>query len=121
MLGSDPFGDFDGDGYSNLQEMWDGTDPRDGQGVSPGPIAAMNLPVLIIQTSVEGHVTLAWNWPEAYMNKVEFQILSTPALDVPATPQALSPIHLGGGIFSAVIPNPGTAAHFFKIVLQLRF
>ena len=121
MLGSDPFGDFDDDGYSNLQEMFDGTDPRDGQGVPAGPIAALNLPVLIIQTSAEGHVTLAWNWPEAYMNKVEFQILSTPALDVAATPRALSPIHLGGGIFSAVIPNPGTPAHFFKIVLQLRF
>jgi hypothetical protein len=120
MVGSDPFGDDDGDGYSNLQEMLEGTDPHDGLGVPVVPIAGLNLPALNIETSVEGDVMLEWFWPEAYIGKVQFQILSTPDLNLAAVSQAITPLHQGGGIFRALIPNPGTEAQFFKIVLQLR-
>jgi hypothetical protein len=120
MLGSDPFGDEDGDGYSNLQEMFEGTDPRDGVGVPPVPMAALDFPALSIEPAAKGDVMLQWYWPEAYLSKVQFQILSTPDLNLAPTPQILAPIHQGGGILQAVIPNPGTGARFFKIVLQLQ-
>jgi hypothetical protein len=120
MLGGDPFADDDGDGYSNLQEMFEGTDPHDGLGIPVGPIAALNLPSLKIEPAGGGGVTVEWFWPEAYLGKVQFQILSTIDLNIDPTVQPLTPFHRGGGVLNAVIPNPGTGAQFFKVVLQLR-
>ena len=60
MLGSDPFGDDDKDGYSNLQEMMEGTDPHDTAGAPPVPVAKLNVPVLNIEQPAAGAVTLAW-------------------------------------------------------------
>jgi hypothetical protein len=119
-MAGDPFGDDDGDGYSNLQEMFEGTDPHDGLGVPVGPIAALDLPALNIEPSAGGGVTLEWFWPEAYLGKVQFQILSTTDLNIDPTLQPLTPVHQGGGVLHAVVPNTGTGAQFFKVVLQLR-
>jgi Bacterial TSP3 repeat len=121
MIGSDPFGDDDGDGYSNLQEMFEGTDPHDGLGVPSVPMASLALPVLNIEASAGGEARLDWFWPEAYLNKVQFQILSTPDLNLPPTLQPIQATHQGGGVFEAVIPNQGGEAQFFKVVLQLHF
>ncbi len=120
MLGSDPFGDADADGYSNLQEMFEGTDPHDGLGVPTGPIAMLSLPVLDIEASPAGDVLLEWNWPQAYMNKVTFQLLATPDLNQPSALQPIVPVHVGGDRFNILVPSPGTGAHFFTIRLQLR-
>jgi hypothetical protein len=121
MLGSDPFGDEDGDGYTNLQEMLDGSDPDDGLGIPPVPIAALNLPTLAIESSPEGEVMLQWFWPEAYMSKVQFQILSTQDLSLAPTPEVITPLHQGGGIFRATVANPGTGTQFFQVALRLQF
>jgi hypothetical protein len=120
MLGSDPFADEDDDGYSNLQEMFDGTDPNDRMGVPPGPRAALSLPALTIVPSAGGGLVLQWQWPEAYLSKVQFRILSTTDLNIAPSPQTLTPVYQGGGVFNAVVPNPGTGAQFFKVVLQLQ-
>jgi hypothetical protein len=120
MLGADPFGDDDGDGYTNLQEMWDGSDPLDRMGRPAGPIAALAPPMLNMEISPEGSVTLAWFWPEAYAGKVQFQVLSTPDLSLALTPQLVVPIHQGGGVFNALIPNPEGGTRFYRVMLQLQ-
>ena len=119
MLGSDPFGDSDGDGYSDLQEMFEGTDPLDGQGVPPAGMAMLQLPSLIIETSLGGDVQLEWFWPEAYADEVEVSVLSTFDLNVEPVKQPIIPVHQGGGIWTATLPNPGTEQHYYSIVLQL--
>jgi hypothetical protein len=118
-LGGDPFGDDDNDGYNNLQEMMEGTDPRDGAGQPGVPIAQINLPALDIQPATEGGLALEWFWPEAYLHKVQFQIISTPDLNLAPTTRAVTPVHQGGGVLRVVVPNPGET-QFFKVVLQLR-
>jgi hypothetical protein len=121
-MGGDPFADEDADGYNNLQEMMEGTDPRDGLGVPSVPIAALQLPALDIEPTGagSGELALEWTWPEAYVGKVQFQIVATTNLSLPPTIRPLTPVHVGGGLHRVVVPNPG-GTQFFKIVLQLRF
>jgi hypothetical protein len=119
LPGADPFGDEDGDGYTNLQEMFEGTDPLDGLGVPPVPRAMLKLPALAIETSADGTVLLEWDWPHAYMNKVTFQLLATSDLGQAPVLQPIEPVHQGADRFTILIPNQGTGARFFVIRLQL--
>jgi len=119
-LGGDPFGDSDGDGYSDLQEMFEGTDPLDGLGFPAAAMAKMALPLLIIETSPGGEVKLEWEWPEAYADQVEVLVWSTSDLNQPPMLQPVTPVHLGGDLFTVTLPNPGTAQHFYSIALQLK-
>ncbi|HSH15147.1 MAG TPA: thrombospondin type 3 repeat-containing protein, partial [Verrucomicrobiae bacterium] len=91
-LGADPFGDTDGDGYSDLQEMFEGTDPLDGKGVPPVPMANLALPLLIIETSLGGDVQLEWEWPEAYADKVQVLVWTTSDLNQAPALQPAAPV-----------------------------
>ncbi|HWN96693.1 MAG TPA: hypothetical protein VNT99_16815, partial [Methylomirabilota bacterium] len=63
MFGADPFGDHDGDGYSNLQEMFEGSDPTDGMGMPALPPADLSPPQVEIEITPGGAIHLAWSWP----------------------------------------------------------
>jgi hypothetical protein len=80
----------------------------------------LNLPSLSIGTSAAGEAMLEWFWPEGYLGKVQFQILSTSDLNLVPMPQLIVPLHQGGGILRATIPNPGTETQFFRVAIQLR-
>ncbi len=121
MLGSDPFGDLDKDGYTNLQEMFEGTDPRDGLGVPDVPIAAMSPPALQIQPAPDGSAVLEWFWPEAYQHRVQFHVLATTDLSAPPVSQPLVPVPRGQGRLSVSLGSPGPENRFFTIRMQLLF
>ena len=53
------------------------------------------------------------------MSKVQFQIVSTPDLNLAPTTKPITPVHLGGGVHRVIVPNPG-GTQFFKVVLLLR-
>ena len=65
-------------------------------------------------------MALEWFWPDAYLGKVQFQIVATSDLNLAATAQPIAPLHQGGGVLRALLPNSGGTL-FFKLVLQLRF
>ncbi len=134
-IGADPLGDADGDGYSNIQEMWEGSDPSDRRGTPSAPIATLTLPTLHIGEIPDdaggggaggggpkgtGKTMAAeWLFSSAYADRVEFLIQATADLSQPPTTRAITPIHLGGGLYRAILPNSG-GAQFFKVRLQLK-
>jgi hypothetical protein len=120
-LGGYAFGDTDGDGYSDLQEMFEGTDPLDGLGVPPVPMAKLALPMLIIEISSGGDVQLEWEWPEEYAGKVQVSVWATSDLNLPPIQQPVTPVHLGDDLFTVTLPHHGTAQHFYSIALQLKY
>lgn len=117
--GGDPFGDTDGDGYSDLQEMLDGTDPRDRLGQPGGWPVSLAIPALAIAPDPGGSLTLEWTWPDAYLSRVQFVVVATSDLAVAPTTEPLVPTHLGDDRHRLTIPNHG-GIRFFKIGLQLK-
>ncbi|MDW8310867.1 MAG: hypothetical protein RMK20_15960, partial [Verrucomicrobiales bacterium] len=119
--GQDAFGDWDGDGYQNLQEMFEGSDPRDGLGIPGVP------PVTFARPNLEfirepGQFRLRFNWPGLYINRVLFGVKAAPSVhgpfgDVPATGPLAVP--LLPNTFDLIVPAPPAASHFYLVYVRL--
>jgi hypothetical protein len=116
---SNPLADDDGDGYSNLQEMLEGTDPRDGLNKPVGPVVDLSPPEMKIESSGDGNMLkLSWDWPEPYASKVKFKILDASDLNMSFTELGLSPVKTGGH-FELSLPNSGSGTRFFQVIVEL--
>jgi hypothetical protein len=116
---SNPLADDDGDGYSNLQELLEGTDPRDGLSKPIAPIADLSPPEMKIESDLGGSLLkLSWDWPEPYASRIKFKALATSDLGNLFTDLGINPTKTGGH-FELTLPNPGTGAHFFQIIMEL--
>ena len=94
--GQNPFADSDGDGFSNLQEMFDGTDPKDSLSHRTGSPALFAAPTL--QAGLGGtNIFVFFAWPKAYQTRMTFGVRSAPAI--------------GAGPFANIpVPAPTPAA-----------
>lgn len=118
--GLDPFGDADGDGYQNLQEMLDGSDPNDSYGRPAGPPVVFTPPVLAFQ-SAGGQVELHFLWPAAYIGRFNFGVRHTADLTQPFTDLPVSaPVQVAGDEFKITFTAPGTPQHYYYLTLSLR-
>ncbi|HZO85307.1 MAG TPA: thrombospondin type 3 repeat-containing protein, partial [Verrucomicrobiae bacterium] len=65
--GLGPFGDTDNDGYSDLQEMFEGTDPNNPGAIPLVPAADLTPPQILITSELGGtQLKLTFAWPEPY-------------------------------------------------------
>jgi hypothetical protein len=125
-LSQNGFGDADGDGYSNAEEQFVGTDPKNPLSFPPVAPANLGPPQMFVQTQPgSGTLSITWFWPAAYASKVNFQVLSTSTLGVPFTPSSLTPTQAGRGRFEVIIQvNPGPpnapATQFFQLLMSLK-
>jgi hypothetical protein len=117
----DPFADSDGDGYPDIQEMWEGTNPLDPNDFPNVPPVQFEWPLIEIGFLPGGEIELLWSWPEAYLDKIEFLVHATPDLNEPLIPVPVGIMHLGDGQVAAYLPaSPEQAtAQFFTISLAL--
>ncbi len=77
--GGVPTADSDSDGYSDVQESLEGSDPLDPSSVPSVPVTDFSLPE--IEVAITGAVVnLNWNWPSNYLSKFKFTIQSTTSL-----------------------------------------
>jgi hypothetical protein len=114
--GGEPLGDSDGDGFSNLQELLDGTDPQVAQ--SKGTEAVDLGPPAIEPGVINGDdLKLAWEYPAAYAGMVKFTIQCSDGvnewedlMEVPASP---------GGQFEVSLPLPPDPSKFYRAVMSL--
>jgi hypothetical protein len=122
-LGGDPFGDDDGDGFQNLQEMFDGTDPNDRLGHAADRVS-LGPPLIQIDPPAGGQIRLRWSWPSPYVGRIRFGLRASPGLadrfeDVPG----LSDVPNVAGQFDVTLnlPEQGPpGAYFFYVYLALR-
>jgi hypothetical protein len=118
-LSQNAFNDFDGDGFSNLQEIFDGSDPSNKNSAGT-QIVSFALPAVQLQVAPAGQVKLQFQWPAAYVNKVQFGVVGGPNLGAPFTqlPAVQSPV--GNDIVQLDLPNPGGATFFYQIFVTLK-
>ncbi len=120
FLGSvadDAAGDIDGDGISNLQEYFDGTDPKDAKSAAA---AAEDLspPALTLTDLGGGQLRLSFEFPASYAGKFSFTVLtgSDPGQGFPG--DTLVPVALGGGKYELLLT--ADAASKFFLLQQLK-
>lgn len=119
--GQNPFDDGDGDGYSNLQEMFENSDPNDPQGVPAVPIVTLGPPFMeLIPDGAQ--LRLRFNWPALYINRVLFGAKSAPDLATPfSNVSAAGPIAVPGqpDTYDLILPAPPSPSHFYLLYLSL--
>jgi hypothetical protein len=113
------FSDLDGDGFSNAQEIFDGTDPADAVSHST-TIANLALPTVQLQMSPGGPVQLLVQWPSAYVDKVQFIVLGAPGLGSSFAHLPASQSIAGSDRVELLLPNPGGTAFFYKVAIGLK-
>ncbi len=70
--------DSDGDGFSDLQEYLDGTDPAD-PGSSSSSVADLSSPGVALEISGT-NVIVIWDWPAEYADRFNFTLQTTESL-----------------------------------------
>jgi hypothetical protein len=114
-----PFADTDGDGYANVQEMLEGSDPNDVYGIPAVPAAPFAAPVLSYSEN-GGMGELTFQWPAGYVTQFDFEVRHTAAIGIPfAALPASAPVPLGGNSFKITFPLPGTPQHYYYLTVSL--
>jgi len=120
--GADPFGDWDGDGYQNLQEMFEGSDPRDPLGVPLVTRVRFDLPYVELIRDGE-QIRLRFNWPTPYIGHFLFGVKGSPELDTPFVDvPAIGPVGvpLLQDTYDLLVPVPESRTCFYLIYVALR-
>jgi len=119
-----PFGDTDGDGYTDLQEILDGSDPDNGNDVptdggSPAPVVDVTPPQLRITPTGPNTAAIEFDFPSDYVPFIEFELYRTTDLTTPFSPTGDTANHTGAGKHEQVVNQNGDA-EFYIFRMQLK-
>lgn len=118
-LGNNGAGDSDGDGYGDVQEFIDGTDPEDA-GSHGASIVNLDPPSIEITEAEGGSFVLTFNWPANYIDDFTFLLQSTTDLGDGFASEPVVPQMLGPNQFRFVLTNPGSNQKFYILQLQIQ-
>lgn len=114
-----PFGDADGDGFSNLQESLEGSHPGNPTSVPSAPPMPLQMPPVRISRS-GGNVTFQIKFPSLYGDQLHF-LLQTPGgiLSEPFIESADAATNSGANVYLLTVPAPAGRAYYrFRIALR---
>lgn len=117
----DPFADSDGDGFSNLQEFLDGSDPMDGKSHG-SKLVALKLPKIQLSPvdPGSGQLTLSFSFPSNYASAFNFTVLKSTALGGTVEILPLVPVTGPGDQLQVVLPAVQDEVGFFQVFMQLK-
>lgn len=109
--------DSDGDGFSDLQEYLDGSDPSDPLSEPTGSIVDLSPPEVVITSLGGNQVQLSVQWPVAYADPFIFSVIRSDDL----SGSGFSSDHeLAPGELSSTVTTTSSDARFYKVGIQLR-
>ncbi len=117
----DPFGDADGDGFSNLQEFLDGSDPVDSH--SHGKkFVQLKVPNLALGATdlVGGKLALSFTFPSAYASAFNFFVQKSTTLGGAYDTLPLIPSQSGPDQLTVTLPAVQDTVGFFRLVMLLK-
>lgn len=117
--GNDARTDSDGDGYSDLQEYIDGTDPLDNLS-APATHVSLAPPGIRLASIGAVNVDLRWVWPADYQDEFTFGVQSTEALTRSFSNRVGSVSAISSNMSMTVPLDAGNAARFYRLILSLK-
>lgn len=116
----DAFADSDGDGYSNLQELFEGTNPILSSSKPSGEAVPLAPPKVRISQLPGGDVQLDVEFPSIYADQICFSLytqtdLSLPFEKVPGS----EAIDAGSDVYRLEVPISAARAEFYRFRLEL--
>ncbi|MDF3128318.1 hypothetical protein P0Y35_03830 [Kiritimatiellaeota bacterium B1221] len=118
LNGEDYLDDADEDGYSNLQEILEGTDPTDEFSVPATVVADLRLPELELKTDLQ--MSVEWTWPASYQKFVTFELVETENLNSDFQVKPLS-VQVEGDTMRMNLPNAGDDnMKFYRLGISLK-
>lgn len=117
--GADAFGDADGDGYSNLEEMLAGTQPDDALFAPGGPPYALSRPAITLSTQ-GGQLKFGFTWPDGLIGSFQFGLEASDLISGPYVLMVTPPLgSLGGNRYELQAPLGTDPAKFYRLTLRL--
>jgi len=116
----DPFADADADGYSNLQEMFSGSDPYNPSNLPGAPPVNFAQPVLDLNIQ-PGQTSLNFSWPAAFIGLFQFGVRASENVGGAFAEVAVGdPVNLGGDNFSLNFSLPAVQNQFYYVTVALK-
>jgi hypothetical protein len=118
----DPFTDNDGDGYSNIEEMFLGSDPKNLFNLPGGVPVNFSRPALELTLNPQlSQTTLQFQWPLTYIGNFTFGVRASQTVDGGFVDLPVGePVHLGGNNFSVNVNLPVAPNQFYYLTIALR-
>jgi hypothetical protein len=112
--------DTDGDGFTDLQEFLDGTDPKDplvhsALAVHIGPPA---LSIKVLGLATQGP-KLGFVFPSGYAGKFKFTLESAPDLNALFQSVPIAPVMTGVDQLEIQVPIPNSGMSFYRLRMEL--
>lgn len=117
---TDPFADADGDGYSNLQELLEGTNPTLAGSFPNSPAIPLGPPPIDIYQLPNGELALESDFPSLYSEQVRFALLIQSDLALPFQKvPGVTADDTGTDLYRVEIPLPADDKRFYRFRLEL--
>ncbi|MGJ8723768.1 MAG: hypothetical protein ACSHYB_04355 [Roseibacillus sp.] len=117
---TDPFDDADGDGYSNLQELLEDTNPTLNGSSPTGPAIALTPPCIVISKLSNGNLQLETEFPSLYSEDIRFALLTQSDLALSFQRVSGSEANdVGNDVYRLEIPLPAESKQFFRFRIEL--
>ncbi len=114
------FADSDGDGYQDLQEMFEGTDPRDALNIPGVAAAVFERPRMRAVRLPNGLIAVRWTWPASYMDNLVFALRVSGSLTLPFSDVAVAATRNGDEFTVLIDPATLPSTGFYSLVVRLR-
>lgn len=118
--GIDPFGDADGDGYTNLHEFLARTNPTSAASIPSGDPLPTEMPTPRISIRADGSLDLEFDFPTRYADQLGFRLqASTDLANFQEQPLSAQPDGLDRYHLHFTLPEAPPTSAFFRFRLTL--
>ncbi|HKJ89935.1 MAG TPA: hypothetical protein VJ960_02295, partial [Oceanipulchritudo sp.] len=115
----EPFSDSDADGFSDLEEILDGSNPTDPLEFPSGNPVDLSPPEVALDYTNNGFLTFSFDFPADYADQIGFRLFSMTNLTGIPSDTGFDALHTGGGQHELTISEPPDFPAFYRFLMYL--